>query len=258
MVMAGGTATVISGFGIYGRWCISQFAGESNLEKSKSGWLQRFNGKLSLALRDSAHIDIGLSPATIPVILILSRTTRLNSIFPFFPLLFLSDTLQLPTLTLECPPSLSLTVAMLPWLRLLYLRTKQEFYSRIGVEQPKWSQVFELDRLPVDEGPMAEDEPILRAEEILSLGRVASTLTTTLLFPLGARLVGNVLYALASRLKGSQITFLKPIHLRTCVGGTLLLFTRDAVELYRGLLRRRKMNSRKIISKGNRLNSIRD
>lgn len=80
----------------------------------------------------------------IPISLVLSRTPLIDSLLPFLPLTLVLSTHTHPThapfaydpigiddLSLRWPPSPTLTVCLLPWLRLLYLRLRYKVFRAV-------------------------------------------------------------------------------------------------------------------------------
>mgnify|MGYP006899218385 CR=1 FL=1 len=79
----------------------------------------------------------------IPISLVLSRTPLIDSLLPFLPLTlvlsthththapFSYDPIGIDDLSLRWPPSPTLTVCLLPWLRLLYLRLRYKVFRAV-------------------------------------------------------------------------------------------------------------------------------
>ncbi|GAA5895638.1 hypothetical protein JCM6882_000359 [Rhodosporidiobolus microsporus] len=117
----------------YGAWVVKVFMGEEVAQ--------------ALLLRHEGGMPwrYWLNLPIIPFALILSRTPLVDSLLPFLPLtlvlsthtprtlpyLSLSDPLGLDDLTLRFPPSPTLTVCLLPWLRLVYLRLRMRVFRAV-------------------------------------------------------------------------------------------------------------------------------
>ncbi|GAA6008342.1 hypothetical protein JCM11491_004441 [Sporobolomyces phaffii] len=115
----------------YGMWALRVFVGDrvANALIDHAAESGRFPFRLWLNL------------PLIPFALILSRTPLIDSLLPFLPLtLALSthshggkrgDPLGLADLTLAYPPSPTLTVCVLPWLRIAYFRLRDRVYQLV-------------------------------------------------------------------------------------------------------------------------------
>ncbi|GAA5853050.1 hypothetical protein JCM9279_003795 [Rhodotorula babjevae] len=117
----------------YGAWAVKTFMGDqvaqALLLRHEGGFPWRYWLNLPL----------------IPLTLILSRTPLIDSLLPFLPLTLvlssgprslhptspLFDPLGLDDLTLRYPPSPTLTVCLLPWLRLVYLRLRLRLFHAV-------------------------------------------------------------------------------------------------------------------------------
>ncbi|GAA5827782.1 hypothetical protein JCM11251_007672 [Rhodosporidiobolus azoricus] len=125
----------------YGAWVVKVFMGEQVAQ----ALLLRHDG--GLPWRYWLNLPI------IPFALILSRTPLVDSLLPFLPLtlvlsthttsprsilLSLSDPLGLDDLTLRYPPSPTLTVCLLPWLRLFYLRLRMKVFNAVLGKKKKY------------------------------------------------------------------------------------------------------------------------
>ncbi|GAA5891692.1 hypothetical protein JCM8208_007370 [Rhodotorula glutinis] len=153
----------------YGAWAVKTFMGDqvaqALLLRHEGGFPWRYWLNLPL----------------IPFTLILSRTPLIDSLLPFLPLTLvlsaggprsltssssslLFDPLGLDDLTLRYPPSPTLTVCLLPWLRLVYLRLRLRLFHAVLGHRKKFrglAGVFEEaaqeDEL-VYEGAAADDD----------------------------------------------------------------------------------------------------
>jgi len=98
---------------------------------------------------------LGVGLPLIPIVLIISRTRILDATLPLVPFIFFS---HLDPLHITFPPSPSLTLALLPYLRGFY----NTFYDRVLLPyDKKWSK--QLER----EGATTEDEVEVVIEEIV-------------------------------------------------------------------------------------------
>ncbi|GAA6006102.1 uncharacterized protein JCM10292_006550 [Rhodotorula paludigena] len=114
----------------YGAWALKVFMGD---HVTQALLLRHENG---LPWRYWLNLPL------IPFTLVLSRTPLIDSLLPFLPLtLVLSthahsspalwDPVGLDDLTLRYPPSPTLTVCLLPWLRLAYLRLRHRVFHAV-------------------------------------------------------------------------------------------------------------------------------
>ncbi|GAA5933900.1 hypothetical protein JCM3775_000319 [Rhodotorula graminis] len=120
----------------YGAWAVRTFMGDQVAR--------------ALVLRHEGGFPwrYWLNLPLIPFTLILSRTPLIDSLLPFLPLTlvlsagggphralgsspFSFDPLGLDDLTLRYPPSPTLTVCLLPWLRLVYLRLRLRLFHAV-------------------------------------------------------------------------------------------------------------------------------
>ncbi|GAA5867694.1 hypothetical protein JCM8547_001344 [Rhodosporidiobolus lusitaniae] len=120
----------------YGAWVVKMFMGEQVAQ--------------ALLLRHEKGLPwrYWLNLPLIPFTLILSRTPLIDSLLPFLPLTLvlsthshsslLSDPLGLDDLTLRFPPSPTLTVCLLPWLRLFYLRMRLKVFAAVLGRKKKY------------------------------------------------------------------------------------------------------------------------
>ncbi|GAA6036206.1 hypothetical protein JCM8097_006835 [Rhodosporidiobolus ruineniae] len=150
----------------YGAWCVKVFMGDEVAQ--------------ALLLRPNGGIPwrYWLNLPLIPFSLILSRTPLVDSLLPFLPLtLVLSthspythfpsfDPLGLDDLTLRYPPSPTLTLCLLPWLRLLYLRLRLRVFRAVLGRKKKYrglAGVFEEaaeDELTTSEAGQEHDNTV--------------------------------------------------------------------------------------------------
>ncbi|PRQ70962.1 hypothetical protein AAT19DRAFT_10502 [Rhodotorula toruloides] len=112
----------------YGAWAIKVFFGD---QVTQALLLRHENG---LPWRYAVNLPL------IPLTLVLSRTPLIDSLLPFLPLtLILSththtplfDPIGLDDLTLRWPPSPTLTVCLLPWLRIFYFRLRTKVFDAV-------------------------------------------------------------------------------------------------------------------------------
>lgn len=121
----------------YGCYAVTTFAG-------------RHVANLILFGRQKWPLSYYLNLPLVPIVLILSRTTLIDSLLPFLPLtLVLSTSTSHPALSgfsdlnFAWPPSPTLTLCLLPWGRLLYLRMRKSVFKYV------------LGRTPVTLGGLA-------------------------------------------------------------------------------------------------------
>ncbi|GAA6056382.1 hypothetical protein JCM3770_005981 [Rhodotorula araucariae] len=119
----------------YGAWAVKVFMGD---QVTQALLLRHENG---LPWRYWLNLPL------IPFTLILSRTPLIDSLLPFLPLTLvlsththtpLFDPIGLDDLTLRYPPSPTLTVCVLPWLRLLYLRLRLRVFNAVLGQRKKF------------------------------------------------------------------------------------------------------------------------
>ncbi|BGP19807.1 hypothetical protein JCM10213_003116 [Rhodosporidiobolus nylandii] len=121
----------------YGAWVVKVFMGEGVARE--------------LLLRHEKGLPwrYWLNLPLIPFSLILSRTPLIDSLLPFLPLtlilsshqhlpLFSLDPYGLDDLSFRFPPSPTLTVCLLPWLRLFYLRTRAQVFAKVLGRKKKY------------------------------------------------------------------------------------------------------------------------
>ncbi|BGP35092.1 hypothetical protein JCM10296v2_006922 [Rhodotorula toruloides] len=112
----------------YGAWAIKVFFGDQVTQ--------------ALLLRHETGLPwrYWLNLPLIPLTLVLSRTPLIDSLLPFLPLTLvlsththtpLFDPIGLDDLTLRWPPSPTLTVCLLPWLRILYFRIRTKVFDAV-------------------------------------------------------------------------------------------------------------------------------
>ncbi|GAA5920097.1 hypothetical protein JCM1841_004095 [Sporobolomyces salmonicolor] len=113
----------------YGAWALKVFMGDQVAQ--------------ALLLRHENRVPFRfwLNLPLIPFTLILARTPLIDSLLPFLPLTLvlsthahttpLFDPMGLDDLTLKYPPSPTLTLCLLPWLRLLYLRARWKVFNAV-------------------------------------------------------------------------------------------------------------------------------
>ncbi|GAA5931140.1 uncharacterized protein JCM15063_002555 [Sporobolomyces koalae] len=127
----------------YGLWALRVFMGNrvahALLNRNRTGFPFR----------------LWLNLPLIPFALILSRTPVIDSLLPFLPLtLALSthrspattfsalsttlDPLGLDDLTLRFPPSPTLTICLIPWLRIVYFRYRARLFKRVLGQQKRY------------------------------------------------------------------------------------------------------------------------
>lgn len=192
------------------------------------------------------------------------------------------DILGLSHLTLSWPPSPALTICLIPWFRVAYISLQVRAYRLVGLEQPQWSDALLEDALPVT-GENDEDD-FLHPAEITSLSKACSLLVSTLLFPAAAAVAGSLLFYLSTRsrdgrasiwlrhvlgvqgvysaglaatlgtswiqrMASPKIELVDPVWVRATLGGGLVLLGRDLVQMLTGVLRLRRLRSRRIRSK---------
>ncbi|GAA5990467.1 hypothetical protein JCM10908_007384 [Rhodotorula pacifica] len=119
----------------YGAWALKTFMGE---QVTQALLLRHENG---LPWRYWLNLPM------IPISLILSRTPLIDSLLPFLPLTLvlsththspysyssspLFDPIGIDDLSLRWPPSPTLTICLLPWMRLLYLRMRYKVFKAV-------------------------------------------------------------------------------------------------------------------------------
>ncbi|POY71549.1 hypothetical protein BMF94_5412 [Rhodotorula taiwanensis] len=112
----------------YGAWALKTFMGD---QVTQTLLLRHENG---LPWRYWLNLPL------IPISLVLSRTPLIDSLLPFLPLTLvlstqthapLFDPVGIDDLSLRWPPSPTLTVCLLPWLRLLYLRLRYKVFRAV-------------------------------------------------------------------------------------------------------------------------------
>ncbi|KAG0656365.1 hypothetical protein C6P46_007149 [Rhodotorula mucilaginosa] len=115
----------------YGAWALKTFMGEQVTEA------------LLLRHQNGLPWRYWLNLPLIPISLVLSRTPLIDSLLPFLPLTlvlsthththapFSYDPIGIDDLSLRWPPSPTLTVCLLPWLRLLYLRLRYKVFRAV-------------------------------------------------------------------------------------------------------------------------------
>ncbi|KAM0786169.1 hypothetical protein ACM66B_006976 [Microbotryomycetes sp. NB124-2] len=128
--IVGGCHLVLSA---YGAFAIRAFAGQDV-------------ARALLWRKDKVPLRYWLNLPLIPIALVLSRTTLIDSLLPFGPLaLVLSstpspadslalaypDTLGLSNLTFSYPPSPTLTLCLLPWFRVAYLKLRHRVFDAV-------------------------------------------------------------------------------------------------------------------------------
>ncbi|GAA5888854.1 hypothetical protein JCM5296_005016 [Sporobolomyces johnsonii] len=113
----------------YGAWALKVFMGDQVAQ--------------ALLLRHENRVPFRfwLNLPLIPFTLILARTPLIDSLLPFLPLTLvlsthahttpLFDPMGLDDLTLKYPPSPTLTLCLLPWLRLVYLRARWKVFNAV-------------------------------------------------------------------------------------------------------------------------------
>ncbi|GAA5914597.1 uncharacterized protein JCM6883_004435 [Sporobolomyces salmoneus] len=138
----------------YGMWALRVFMGD----QVARALLERESLK-------KIPFKLWLNLPLIPFALILSRTPLIDSLLPFLPLTlalsthssspsshyphlpsFLSlspllphpDPLGLSDLSLKFPPSPTLTICLIPWLRILYFRTRSKLFRRVLGQQKRF------------------------------------------------------------------------------------------------------------------------
>ncbi|GAA6015496.1 hypothetical protein JCM10207_008614 [Rhodosporidiobolus poonsookiae] len=130
LVAAVGAVTASGWFvaSAYGAWVVRVFMGEQVAQA------------LLISQDGSVPWRHWLNLPLIPFSLVLSRTPLVDSLLPFLPLTLvlsththttLFDPLGLDDLTLHYPPSPTLTVCVLPWLRLIYLRARLRVFNAV-------------------------------------------------------------------------------------------------------------------------------
>ncbi|BGP51453.1 hypothetical protein JCM10450v2_007395 [Rhodotorula kratochvilovae] len=151
----------------YGAWAVKVFMGD---QVTQALLLRHENG---LPWRYWLNLPL------IPFTLILSRTPLIDSLLPFLPLTLvlsththtpLFDPIGLDDLTLRYPPSPTLTVCVLPWLRLLYLRLRLRVFNAVLGQRKKFrglAGVFE--EAAADDLASAPDADDARGREPLEL-----------------------------------------------------------------------------------------
>ncbi|GAA5883962.1 hypothetical protein JCM3774_000882 [Rhodotorula dairenensis] len=143
----------------YGAWALKTFMGD---QVTQTLLLRHENG---LPWRYWLNLPL------IPISLILSRTPLIDSLLPFLPLTLvlsththaapLFDPVGIDDLSLRWPPSPTLTVCLLPWLRLVYLRLRYKVFRAVLGRRKQFrglAGVFEeaamdeMTSLPADDG----------------------------------------------------------------------------------------------------------
>ncbi|KAK4050005.1 hypothetical protein OIV83_003829 [Microbotryomycetes sp. JL201] len=121
--IVGGCHLVLSA---YGAFAIRAFAGPDVAR----ALLSRHDDKLPLRY--------WLNLPLIPLTLVLSRTTLIDSLLPFGPLALVlssnpahTDTLGLANLSFSYPPSPTLTLCLLPWFRVAYLKLRHRVFDAV-------------------------------------------------------------------------------------------------------------------------------
>ncbi|KAL8291359.1 hypothetical protein RQP46_002337 [Phenoliferia psychrophenolica] len=126
MVLALGTLAggVWASSAVYACWAIRTFAGEDVAS--------------ALLYRRRWPLAYFFNLPLIPLTLILSRTTLIDSLLPFLPLTLVLSTSPSPTpsfdlssLSLSYPPSPALTLCLIPWARVAYLRLRKSIFDAV-------------------------------------------------------------------------------------------------------------------------------
>lgn len=252
----------------YGAWTIRTFAGDQvarALLLRHEHMPLRYWREFESDIASLPHTHFTRSPSVnlplIPFTLILSRTSLLDSLLPFLPLTLvlsastrpsLHDPVGLDNLTLSTyPPSPTLTLCLLPWARLLYLRARQSVFAAVlGRSRAPTEGIaglvasmraadegdFELPLDPVEVVAEVEFQDHLAPNGAvdnapaqvqnrlrIGLGRLASLVVGALLFPALSACAGAGLFYLAARGGTSPSPVIK--LLRRILGLQVLLAT---------------------------------
>jgi hypothetical protein len=133
----------------YGLWALKTFMGDEILKSLLLQQQQRGSESRKWKWLPSSSLKLWLNLPLIPFALILSRTPLIDSLLPFLPLTlalsssttshsyshshshFQSDPLGLSDLNFHYPPSPTLTICLIPWLRILYFRTRSKIFKKV-------------------------------------------------------------------------------------------------------------------------------
>ncbi|CAG8465767.1 12009_t:CDS:2 [Ambispora gerdemannii] len=152
----------------------------------------------------------------IPILLIFSRTRIADPLMPLAPLLFIRS----DSLTLTMPPHPTVTLSILPWIRMMYNGLYTRLFGRI---EASWRR--EIEPYVPEEGDGANDrgQDVFDRLERRNFGR---TIVGALTMPFISALFGSFLG------KSSFIRSKIPDHFhRSILCGCLIVILKDAVDL---------------------------
>ncbi|KAM0747850.1 hypothetical protein T439DRAFT_349745 [Meredithblackwellia eburnea MCA 4105] len=230
LALGGLGGSVWAASSVYACWAVRTWAGDEVAAR--------------LFVRQRWPLSYFVNLPLIPITLILSRTPLIDSLLPFLPLtLVLSSTssmtpsTSLSSLSFTYPPSPALTLCLLPWLRILYLRARKSIFQSLLNTHSRFSgglaglmEELEADR-PAGGGAGMIDVAGVRGEVVaevemnvnvpgqgengeeagegeeqvennrlrVGIPRFTSLVVGALLFPAVSSAAGSILFYLASR-----------------------------------------------------------